>query len=78
MMLLKEWWKWFARQNRLNKTLVEPTVDDIPLEDPDRDRIFVDAEYTGPFTGRRAEPAGKLRKLFVVWSALSASFQWPR
>src|SRR5512140_556711 len=38
-------------------------VDDVPLDDANRERVCVAAEHAGPFTGCWAEPAGKLREI---------------
>ena len=53
-------------QHGLDPALVESFVNDVPLDDPDRHRIRVDAEDTGRLTRRRAE------------ASLRASFHRPR
>src|SRR5262245_34620942 len=49
-------------------------IDNVPLDDPNRNRIFVDAEDASPFARRRTEPAGKLRKIVRGMERLESVF----
>src|SRR5262245_15036850 len=61
-------------QDRFNITLIESTIDNVQLDDANRDRIFVDAEDTSPFTGRWAEPSCKLREIVCRMESLERIF----
>ena len=50
-------------QHGLDPALVESFVNDVPLDDPDRHRIRVDAEDTGRLTRRRAEASSEFREV---------------
>ena len=60
--------------HRFDVTFVEATIDDIPLDDANRDRVFVDAEHAGPFARRWTEPTGKLREVIRGMERLKRVF----
>ena len=47
------------RQNRSDKTFIKAAIDNVPFDNADRDRIFIDAEDAGTFARRRAETSGE-------------------
>src|SRR6185503_20027281 len=52
-------WRW----SRLHPAMLKGLFDDRDFDLLDRDRIGVDAEHAGTFTGCGANPAGKLREI---------------
>src|SRR5206468_4123772 len=48
------------RQHRRDPSLVEPLVNDVPLDDPDGHRVAVDAEDAGGLTGGRTQAPREL------------------